>query len=114
MMETDIHLNKDAEYISATKPDWRREEIIPGCYEPWKRLLRVIRRYQILKQNGGLLARVQLLLLVLRYRCLSVICGADIPLNTIIGGGLIIRHPNGIVIHPKTKIGPNCLKGVVT
>lgn len=35
--------------------------------------------------------------------------GADIPLNCNIGGGLLIPHPNGIVIHPDAVIGPNCL-----
>ena len=35
--------------------------------------------------------------------------GADIPLNCQIGGGLLIPHPNGIVIHPDAKIGVNCL-----
>ena len=35
--------------------------------------------------------------------------GAEIPLNSQIGGGLLIPHPNGIVIHPGAVIGPNCL-----
>lgn len=35
--------------------------------------------------------------------------GADIPLNCKIGGGLLIPHPNGIVIHPEVRIGVNCL-----
>ena len=35
--------------------------------------------------------------------------GADIPINTRIGGGLLLPHPNGIVIHPSVVIGPNCL-----
>ena len=26
-----------------------------------------------------------------------------------IEGGLLLPHPNGIVIHPKVRIGPNCL-----
>jgi len=34
---------------------------------------------------------------------------ADIPINARIGGGLLIPHPNGIVIHPDAQIGPNCL-----
>lgn len=34
---------------------------------------------------------------------------ADIPLNADIGGGLLLPHPNGIVIHPMARIGPNCL-----
>ena len=35
--------------------------------------------------------------------------GAEIPLTCQIGGGLLIPHPNGIVIHPDAKIGVNCL-----
>jgi serine O-acetyltransferase len=46
---------------------------------------------------------------VLRHCFWSVITGADIPLNVQIGGGLMIPHPNGIVIHSEALIGPNCL-----
>lgn len=35
--------------------------------------------------------------------------GADIPINSKIGGGLLLPHPNGVVIHPDAEIGPNCL-----
>ena len=35
--------------------------------------------------------------------------GADIPINNNIGGGLLIPHPNGVVIHPEAPIGPNFL-----
>ena len=35
--------------------------------------------------------------------------GADIPLNCQVEGGLKAPHPNGIVIHPDAKIGPNCI-----
>jgi serine O-acetyltransferase len=38
-----------------------------------------------------------------------VVTGADIPLNCKLGGGLLLPHPNGIVIHPDAEIGPNCL-----
>ena len=38
-----------------------------------------------------------------------MVTGADIQLNTQIDGGLLIPHPNGIIIHPAAKIGPNCL-----
>ena len=38
-----------------------------------------------------------------------MVSGADIPINTQIGGGLLIPHPNGIVIHSAAVIGPNCL-----
>jgi serine O-acetyltransferase len=46
---------------------------------------------------------------VLRHRFWSAITGAEIPLGTRIGGGVMIPHPNGIVIHPDAVIGPNCL-----
>jgi serine O-acetyltransferase len=46
---------------------------------------------------------------VLRHHFWSVITGADIPLNCRLGGGLLLPHPNGIVIHPDADIGPNCL-----
>lgn len=48
-------------------------------------------------------------LALVRHRLWSVITGADIPVNCSIGGGLIMPHPNGIVIHPAAVIGPNCL-----
>ena len=47
--------------------------------------------------------------MVFRHRFWSIVTGADIPLNCQIGGGLLIPHPNGIVIHPDAKIGVNCL-----
>ena len=46
---------------------------------------------------------------VLRHRFWSVVTAADIPLNSQIGGGLLLPHPNGIVIHHGARIGPNCL-----
>lgn len=46
---------------------------------------------------------------VLRHRFWSTVTGADIPINSQLGGGLLIPHPNGIVIHPGAVVGPNCL-----
>lgn len=43
------------------------------------------------------------------HRFWSVVTGADIPLNCQIEGGLVLTHPNGVVVHPTAKIGPNCL-----
>ena len=93
--------------ISATKPDWSREKIRRGSYEPWKRLLAVIRKYQRIRTGKG--SSLFLPFLVLQHRFWSGFCGADIPLNTTLGGGLILTHPNGIVIHPQAQIGANCL-----
>jgi serine O-acetyltransferase len=39
----------------------------------------------------------------------SAVAGCEIQLDARIGGGLLIPHPNGIVIHPNATIGPNCL-----
>ena len=46
---------------------------------------------------------------VLRHLFWSVVTGTDIPLNTNIGGGLLLTHPNGVVIHSDAQIGVNCL-----
>lgn len=47
--------------------------------------------------------------MVLRHRFRSAVTGADIPIDSRVGGGLLIPHPNGIVIHPGAEIGCNCL-----
>jgi serine O-acetyltransferase len=48
-------------------------------------------------------------LAVLRHRFWTAVTGADIPLNCTLGGGLLLPHPNGVVIHPDARIGPNCI-----
>ena len=89
--------------VSATEPDWSRERA-EHSWEPGKALLKSIRDYQ--RANGsGFAAK----LAVLRHRFWSAVTGADIPLNSRIGGGLLIPHPNGIVVYPGAEIGPNCL-----
>lgn len=93
---------------SATNPDWSREQ--PRCFwDPGPKLLASIRYYHKKRSEKGLFALLSRKIAVLRYRFWSVVCGADIPLNSHIGGGLLIPHPNGIVIHPNAYIGPNCL-----
>lgn len=94
--------------ISSTVSDWSRENKIRGEYEPWKNLLKVIRLYQKINHGGGLVRLIKPIV-VMQHRFWSAVCGADIPLNSNLEGGLIMRHPNGIVIHPKARIGPNCL-----
>jgi serine O-acetyltransferase len=95
--------------ISATEPDWNREQHTPGRYEPAKNLLATIRAYQRIKSKGGIMARLTSPFLVLQHRFWSAVTGADIPLNSKIAGGLLMPHPNGIVVHPEAEIGPNCL-----
>lgn len=95
--------------ISATEPDWSREKNVSGQYEPGKYLLSTLRNYQRQKPRNTLISKMICRFLVVRHRFWSAVSGADIPLNSKIGGGLMIPHPNGIVIHPDAEIGPNCL-----
>jgi serine O-acetyltransferase len=36
-------------------------------------------------------------------------CACEVPANLQAGGGLMLPHPNGVVIHPDVKIGVNCM-----
>jgi serine O-acetyltransferase len=84
-----------------TIPDWTRETPT-RVWDPSRRLMRAIRRWQGAR---GVARRWW----ALQHRFWSVVTGADIPLTARIGGGLLMPHPNGIVIHPDAEIGPNCL-----
>lgn len=94
--------------IGSEVPDWNRERP-ERFWEPSKQLLRSIRKYQHWQAKGGLLGSVFKRRWVLSHRFWSVVTGADIPLNCHLGGGLLLPHPNGIVIHPAAVIGNNCL-----
>lgn len=95
--------------VSAEIPDWKRE--VPIKYwDPSRRLLRSIRKYQEAQNsNIFIISRIIKKYWALSHRFWSVITGAEINLTCQIGGGLLIPHPNGIVIHPDVKIGVNCL-----
>jgi serine O-acetyltransferase len=88
--------------VSAKTPDWDRERP-HRLWDPGRRLLGSLRAYACARNL------LQRRLAVLRHRFWSVVTGADIPLNARIAGGLLLPHPNGIVIHPSAEIGPNCL-----
>lgn len=100
--------SKRIDAISSEVPDWSREES-KRYWEPGKHLLATIRSYQRWQERQGLFAVCMRRIAVLRHRWWSIVTGADIPLNTRIGGGLLLTHPNGIVIHPASIIGVNCL-----
>lgn len=91
---------------SATEPDWRREYKRVFDWDPSRSLLASIRAYQ---GASGPLSSVHKKIAVLRHRFWSAVTSADIPINSHIGGGLLIPHPNGIVISPEARIGLNCL-----
>ena len=94
--------------ISTSQPDWSREK----CHHWWsppEQLLKSIRSYQTWQKTGGMFGSIFSKINVIQYRFWSVVTGADIPLNCQIEGGLLLVHPNGIVIHPEATIGVNCL-----
>lgn len=94
--------------ISALEPDWSREQCL-RWWSPGQQLLKSIRQYQHWQQQNSILGRLFSKWNVLEHRFWSVITAADIPLNCQIQGGLLLPHPNGVVIHPEAVIGPNCL-----
>ena len=95
--------------VSSKSPDWSREFKPWFSWHPPRSLLASIRAYQHLGESKTPVAWLLRNLAILRHRFWSVVTGADIPLNSCIEGGLLIPHPNGIVVHPNSRIGPNCL-----
>jgi serine O-acetyltransferase len=95
--------------VSAASPDWQREACKPWSWQPARQVLRALRDYQRAKPASGTLALAAAKLAVLRHRFWSVVSGSDLPLNCSIDGGLVMPHPNGVVVHPDAHIGPNCI-----
>ncbi|HVF92845.1 MAG TPA: serine acetyltransferase [Sphingomonas sp.] len=89
--------------LSPTDPDWSREAKRLVQWFPSRSLLASIRAYQRARTPlGRSIAKW-------RHRLWSIVTGADIPVTVQIGGGLLLPHPNGVVISPFSTIGPNCL-----
>jgi len=95
--------------ISATAADWSRERKNLLEWAPSRSLLASIRAYQGHAASTAWWSILPRFAAVLRHHFWSVVTGADIPLNCRLGGGLLLPHPNGVVIHPDAEIGPNCL-----
>ena len=95
--------------ISATQPDWSREHKPFFAWIPSRSLLASLRAYERWSRSAAPWALIFRKWATLRHMFWSAVTGADIPLGSQIGGGLLLPHPNGVVIHPHAKIGPNCL-----
>jgi serine O-acetyltransferase len=95
--------------VSATEPDWSREQKPLLSWQPGRSLLASLRDHERWSRSAAPWALVMRRLATLRHRFWSVVTGADIPIGCRIGGGLLLPHPNGVVIHPDAEIGPNCL-----
>lgn len=93
--------------ISAQVPDWSRERI-DRFWEPGKKMIRAVRRYQSC-QAKGVLGRIASKYWVLNHGFWSLICQSELHLTCQIGGGLRLTHPTGIIIHPQAQIGVNCM-----
>jgi serine O-acetyltransferase len=87
-------------------PDWSRETKRFTQWYPSRSLLAAIRAYAAAR---GPFAGVQRRLAMERHRFWSIVTACDIPIDAQLGGGLLLPHPNGIVISPAATIGVNCL-----
>jgi len=95
--------------VSADVPDWSREAKAFWHWHPSRSLLASLRAYDKLRHATRPDRVLMRWLVVLRHRFWSAVTGAEIPLSCRIEGGLLLPHPNGVVIHPDARIGPNCL-----
>ncbi|MGL5009451.1 MAG: serine acetyltransferase [Paracoccaceae bacterium] len=88
--------------VSASVPDWSRERL---AHLPLRGrgMLRAIRGYQAALGPFGKAFWKAL------HWLWSLMAQCDVPLNLTVGGGLLLPHPNGIIIHRDAVIGPNCL-----
>ena len=94
--------------ISAEIADWSRER--PRVFwDPGPKLIRTLRDFKRLGAAHDPLTRLRRAFIVLRHHFWSVVTASNVPIGWDPGGGLILQHPTGIVIHPKTVIGANCL-----
>jgi serine O-acetyltransferase len=99
--------------ISSKLPDWSREKIIKGEWSPTKNLFSSIRLYQYhTNKLTGMFYfyhKLQVWGSILKHRFWSIVTAADIPINSHLGGGLLLPHGSGVVINPNAIIGVNCL-----
>ena len=95
--------------IAAEVPDWSSERKRFFSWHPSRSLLASIRSYQRHAKSHNPLRILARRWAELRHRFWSVITGADISIGCEIGGGLLLPHPNGVVINADVRIGPNCL-----
>ena len=95
--------------VDADVPDWAREHKGFWQWAPERSLLASIRAHQRWSTCRVPGARCLRGWALLRHRFWSIVTGADIPVNSRLAGGLRIPHPQGIVVHPRVEVGPNCL-----
>ncbi len=108
--EDNVKVVNQATIVPWDVPMWEREK--PRYFwDPGRQLLRAIRSYQEIGDSKKKpFQTVKKKWWVVVFRFWSIVTGADIPLSCNgLGGGLLVPHPNGIVIHPDLVMGVNCL-----
>jgi serine O-acetyltransferase len=90
-------------------PDLSREQKTVFSWAPSRSLLHAVRAWNVAIARNSMYGRILSKSAVMRHRFWSVVTGADIPVNSQLGLGLLMPHPNGVVIHPAAQIGMNCL-----
>lgn len=95
--------------VSAEVPDWSREAKPFWRWHPSRSLLASHRAHEKVRHRSGPHHALSRWFAMMRLRFWTVVTGAEIPFGCEIAGGLLLPHPNGIVVHPDVKIGPNCL-----
>lgn len=72
-------------------------------------LVKSIHAYNMYKARTGTSASVLRKYWKLRHFFLSVMTSSDIDPNAVIGEGIHLPHPNGIVVHASAVIGDDCM-----
>ena len=78
-------------------------------WAPAESLMASIRMYQRYRDKSGFLAAAIRKMARLKHRFWSVMTASDINPATMIGKGLRLPHPTGVVIHRDVVIGPGCM-----
>jgi serine O-acetyltransferase len=71
-------------------------------------LVRSIYAYQHYKARGDIVAKIMRRYSRLRHLFWSVITASDINPNVTVGRGLMLPHPNGVIVHGESVIGDDC------
>jgi len=73
------------------------------------RLLASIRAYQYHRDRSGPWHILMRRIARIRHTLWSVVTQSDVDLQATLGKGLMLPHPNGVVIHGEARIGDDCM-----
>lgn len=73
------------------------------------RLLASIRAYQYHRDRRGPWHTLMRRWARIRHTFWSIITQSDVDLQATLGRGLMLPHPNGVVIHGEARIGDDCM-----